>query len=272
MSYVRDVELDHFDTRNNPAGTHLHCCICHATLQYMNDDPNQHREYSGSHLILPCRAKYKERLFPKILKPQNHWELLMESAAKEPFPMELVGNFRSTDLIFKGCYSDLFLYTDGDLGQLRRRVIHLPPYWSEIPAPPASSYLQARQSKVMKWSPPRATTPNPAVESPKAKCSSGKGRHHCSSGCSSNTSTPKHPDSTSAKKPSSSKGPTSNDQEKSPRSHGSCKHSCSPSPSAESGANGKESAQKTPTHSTPPFLSAPVCLMASAVQWDPTVM
>ena len=53
MSYMRDVEPDHFDTHNNPAGTHLCCCICHATLQYMNDDPNQCRQYSGSHLILP---------------------------------------------------------------------------------------------------------------------------------------------------------------------------------------------------------------------------
>ena len=86
----------------------------------------------------------------------------------------------------------------------------------------------------MKWSPPRTTTLNPTVESPKAKCSGGKDRHHCSLGHSSNTSTLKCPDSTSAKKPSSSKEPTSNDQEKSPRSHGSHKCGHSPSPSAES--------------------------------------
>ena len=146
--------------------------------------------------------------------------------------MELVGDFRSMDPIFKGCYGDSFLYTIVDLGQLRQCGIHLPPYWSEIPAPLAPSYLQAKQPKAMKRSPPRATTPNPAVESPKAKCSSSKGGHHYSSGHSSNTSTPKHPDSTSAKKPSGSKEPTSNDQEKSPRSHGSHKHGCSPSPSA----------------------------------------
>ena len=86
----------------------------------------------------------------------------------------------------------------------------------------------------MKWSPSRAATPNPAVESPKAKCSGGKGRHHHTSGHSFNTSTPKHPDSTSAKKPSSSKEPTSNNQEKSPRSHGSCKRGHSPSLSTKS--------------------------------------
>ena len=31
-SYVKDVELDHFDTHNNLAGMHLHCCVCCTTL------------------------------------------------------------------------------------------------------------------------------------------------------------------------------------------------------------------------------------------------
>ena len=60
MSYMKDVELDHFNTCNNPARTHLCGCICRTTLQYMNDDPHHHREYGGSHLILPHRAQYKE--------------------------------------------------------------------------------------------------------------------------------------------------------------------------------------------------------------------
>ena len=90
--------------------------------------------------------------------------------------MELVasGDFRSMDPIFKGCYGDLFLYTDMDLGQLRWCGIHLPPFRSEIPAPLTPFYLQAKQPKATKWSPPRATAPNPAVESPKAKCSGCK--------------------------------------------------------------------------------------------------
>ena len=224
MSYVRDMEPDHFDTCNSPARTCLCCCICCTTLQHMNDDPNQHREYARSHLILPCRAQYKERLFPEILELWNHRVPLTDSITKEPFPMELVGDFRSIDPIFKGCYGNSFLYSDEDLGQLRWWGIHLPPYQSEILAPLAPSYLQAKQPKAMKWSPPWAMTPNPAVESPKAKCFSGKGGHHCSSGCGSNTSTLKCPDSTSAKKPSSSKEPAPNEQDKSPRSHGSCKH------------------------------------------------
>ena len=115
-SYMRDVEPDHFDTCNSLAGTYLCCCICCTTLQYMNDDPNQHREYAGNHPILPCGAQYKEQLFLEILEPQNHREPLTNSATKESFPMELVGDFRSMDPIFKGCYSNSFLYTDMDLG------------------------------------------------------------------------------------------------------------------------------------------------------------
>ena len=72
------------------------------------------------------------------------------------------------------------------------------------------------------------------AESPKTKHSDGKGGHHRSSGCGSNTSTPKFPDSTSAKKPSGSKEQVSKEQDKSPRSHGSHKCDRSPSPPAES--------------------------------------
>ena len=109
-SYMRDVESDHFDTCKNLAGTHLCQCICHATLQFTNDDPNQCREYSRSRLILPHRAQYKERMFPKILKPWNHQGLLTDPTDEEPYPMELVGDFRVMDLIFKGCYGDSLLY------------------------------------------------------------------------------------------------------------------------------------------------------------------
>ena len=248
MCYVRDVELDHFNTHNNPSGTCLCCCICCTTLQYMNDNPNQCRGYSRSQLILPCGAQYKEQLFPEILKPWNHWGPLTNSTNKEPFPMELVGDFRSMDPIFKGCYGDSLLYTDMELGQLRQHGIHLPLYQSEIPALPAPSYPQARQPKATKWSPPRAVTPTRSVESPMAKCSGSKGRPHCSSGCSSNTSTPKCPNSTSAKKPSSSKELTSNEQEKSLRVCGSCKCGHSPSPSTQSVRHKWKEVHKEDTH------------------------
>ena len=93
-SYMKDVEPDHFDTCNNPARTCLHNCICRATLQYMNDDSRHCREYGGNHLILPSGAQYKEQLFPEILELQNHWALLTDPVIKEPFPMELVEDFR----------------------------------------------------------------------------------------------------------------------------------------------------------------------------------
>ena len=101
MNYVKDVEPGHFNT-HNPAGTRLcHCMYC-ATLQHMNDDPQHHREYGSSHLILPRGVQYKEQLFPKILEPWNHQALLTDPITKDPFPIELVGDFRSTDPIFKG--------------------------------------------------------------------------------------------------------------------------------------------------------------------------
>ena len=263
---MKDVDPDHFDTHNNPARTCLHRCICHATLQYMNDDPHYHRAYGRSRLILPHGAQYKEQLFPEILKPWNHWAPLTDPITKEPFPMELMGDFRSTDPIFKGCYGDSFLYSDVDLGTLRWQEIHLSPYWGEIPTPPAPSYLQAKQSKAMKQSPPWAVMPNVAVESPKTKCSIGKGGHYCSSSRGSNTSTPKHPDSTSAEKPSSSKEPVPKEQDKFPRGHSSCKHGCSP-PHLLSwmDVSGKRSTQKTAVNSTPPSPLVPVGLMAFAV-------
>ena len=148
--------------------------------------------------------------------------------------MKLVGDFRSMDPIFKGYYGNSFLYSDMDLDQLRQQEIHLPPYQGKIPIPLAPSYLHAKQSKATKWSPPWAAMPTTVAKSPKTKCSGGMGGHHRSLGHSSNTSTLKCPDSTSAKKPSSSKEPVLKEQDKSPRSHSSHKHGCSPSPSAES--------------------------------------
>ena len=120
-SYMRDVDADHFDTCNNLAGTRLCHCICHAKLQFANEKPNQCRKYSGSHLILPHGAQYNDRLFPAILEPQNHWELLMDSSTNELFPMELVGDFQVADPIFKGCYGDSLLYSDVYLHWLRWR-------------------------------------------------------------------------------------------------------------------------------------------------------
>ena len=229
MSYMRDIELDHFDIHNNPARTCLRHCICRTTQQFAEDDPNQCREYSGSQLILPHGAQYKERLFSKTLKPWNHWGLLTDPANEEPYPMELVGDFWVTDPVFKGCYGDSLLYTSRELNRIRWWWIHLSPYWGKIPASPAPFYLQDRQPKVMKRSPPRAATPSPPVESPKTKCSGGKGRPHHDLGCSSNMSILNHPDSTS-----SSKGLALSEQEKSPRARSSRKRGHSPSPSAES--------------------------------------
>ena len=119
-SYVKGTEPYHFDTYNSPMGTCLYHCVCHATLQLSNNDPKQCTKYVGSCLILPHWAQYNDWLYPTILEPLNHHGLLIYPATGEPCPMEVVGNFRATDPIFKGCYGDSFLYSNNDLARLRR--------------------------------------------------------------------------------------------------------------------------------------------------------
>ena len=232
-SYVNDVELDHFDTCNSPAVMCLHHCVCHTTLQFSNDDPKECTNYAGSCFILPCRVQYNDWLFPAILEPQNHHSPLIDPAMGEPYPMEMVGDFKAVDPIFKGCYRDSLLYSDTDLCQLRWQKIHLLAFQGEIPVPPAPSYWQVREPAVTTQSPQRVATSATPVESPKAKCSGSKSGTH-GSGCSSNTLTPKHLNSTSTKNPSGSKESTSNGQEKSPKVHSSCKYGRLPSPTARS--------------------------------------
>ena len=101
-SYIKGIEPDHFDTCNSPAGMCLHHCVCHTTLQFSNNDPKERTNYVGSHLILPHGAQYNDRLYPTILELQNHRVPLIDATMGEPYPMEVVSNFRATDLIFKG--------------------------------------------------------------------------------------------------------------------------------------------------------------------------
>ena len=174
-SYIKGIKPDHFDTHNSPVGTRLHCCVCHATLQFSNNDPKQHTKYVGSCLILPCRAQYNDQLYPSILELQNHCSLLIDPAMGEPCLLEVVGDFRAVDPIFKGCYRDSLLYSKADLAQLRWQKVYLPMFQGEISMPPAPSYWQVREPAATKQSPHRVAAPDMSVESPKAKHSSSQG-------------------------------------------------------------------------------------------------
>ena len=105
-------------------------------------------------------------------------------------------------------------------------------FQGEIPVPPAPSYWQVRELAVTKQSPHRVAALDTSAESPKAKCSSSKDGPSQGSRCSSNTSTPKCPNSTSTKKSSCPKDSTPDDQVKSPHACSSCKHGHSPSPTS----------------------------------------
>ena len=230
--YVKGVKPDHFDTHNSPTGKSLHRCVCHATLQFSNNDPKQHTKCIGSCLILPRGVQYNDWLYPTILELRNHRSPLIDPAMGEPCPMEVVGNFRAVDTIFKGCYGDSLLYSEDDLAQLRWQKIYLPTFQGEIPMTPAPSYQQVREPAVTKQSPHRAAAPATSVESPKAKHSSSKSGPPWGSRRSSNTSTPKCPDSTSTKKPSCPKESTLDNQAKSPQACSSRKCGCLPSPAS----------------------------------------
>ena len=139
-SYVKGIEPDHFDTCNSPAGMRLHHCVCRATLQFSNDDPKLRTQYVRSHLILPRRVQYNDQLYPSILEPQNHHGPLIDPAMGEPCPLEVVGDFKATYPIFKGCYGDSLLYSKANLTRLRWQKVYLPTFQGEIPMPPAPSY------------------------------------------------------------------------------------------------------------------------------------
>ena len=272
-SYVKGVKPDHFDTCNSPTGMCLHGCVCRATLQFSNDDPKLHTQYVERCLILPCGAQYNNRLYPSILELQNHHSPLIDPTMGEPCPLEVVGNFRATDPIFKGCYGDSLLYSEADLAQLRWQKVYLPAFQREIPVPPAPSYRQVREPVVTEQSPHRVAALDTSVESPKAKHSSSKRRPSRGSRCSSNTSTLKHPDSTSTKKPSCPKDSTLDDQAKSPQARSS--HKCGHSPSPASGSAGCKQRDLCKVDSSRPtslFPSTPTRWTTSAVQRVPSVM
>ena len=114
-SYVKGIEPDHFDTRNSPTGMRLHRCVCQATLQFSNDDAKQCTKYVESHLILPHGAQHNNHLYPSILELQNHCSPLIDPVMGEPCLLEVVGDLKAADPIFKGCYGDSLLYSEDDL-------------------------------------------------------------------------------------------------------------------------------------------------------------
>ena len=203
-------------------------------MQFSNTDPKQCTKYTGSHLILPHGVQYNDQLYPAILEPRNHHGPLIDLVTGEPCLMEVVGDFKAVDPIFKGSYGDSFLYLEDDLAQLRWQKVYLPTFQEEIPVFPALSYWQNSEPAAAKKSPHRVATPDTSVETPKTRYSSSKSGPLWGTGRGSNSSTSKHPDSTSAKKPSHPQESTPDCPAKSPQACSSQKCSHSPSPAAKS--------------------------------------
>ena len=74
------------------------------------------------------RAQYEDCLFPTILEPRNHRGPLIDPITGETCPMEVVGDCRATDPIFKGSYrckqvfSALFLSSSCQLCKVQSLV------------------------------------------------------------------------------------------------------------------------------------------------------
>ena len=213
------------------------CTIVCAEPPCSDTDPQQRTKYGGSHLIIPHEAQYDDHLFPTILEPRNHRGPLIDPVTGETCPMEVVGDFRATDPIFKGSYGDSFLYLDDDLVRLRWQKVYLPIFQEEIPVPAALSYRQSREPVSAKQSPCRVAAPNTAVESITTRRSSSKGGAPQSLGHNSKTSPPKCPDSTLAKTPPHPQKSTPDCPAKSLQARSSWKHGCSPSPAMELAKN-----------------------------------
>ena len=147
--------------------------------------------------------------------------------------MEVVGDFRATDPIFKGSYGDSYLYSEDDLVRLRQHKFYLPTFQEGILMPPTLSYQESREPVTAKQSPHRVAAPDMVVESPKTRCSSRKSGPPQGTGHGSKTSTPKHPYSTSAKTPPHPQESTLDCPAKSPQVCSSQKCSRSPSPTME---------------------------------------
>ena len=144
--------------------------------------------------------------------------------------MEVVGDFKAVDPIFKGSYRDSFLYLEDDLARLRWEKVYLPTFQEEILVPPTPFYWQSRELVAAKQSSHRAAALDTSMEYPKSRCSSSKSGPPPGTGYGSNTSTPKHPDSMSAKKPSHPQESTLDHMPKSLQACSSLKHGHSPSP------------------------------------------
>ena len=224
-------------------------------------DPNQHREYAGSHLILPHGAQYKERLFPEILKPWNHWEPLTNSVTKEPFPMELVGDFRSKGVM--ATHSCTLTWTWADSGSVGYTFLHtgvksqhhwLLPICKPSSPRPQSGPHHGPQLQTQLWNLPSPNTP--AARAGITIALDVAPTHQLQSAL-------------TLLQPRSLPIPKSQLQMNRTSLPGVAALTSMAIPPpylpSQSDANRKKSAQKTPTHSTPHFSSAPVGLTASAV-------
>ena len=130
FGHIPTNQQNHFNVQGGPPGPQIHECMCCTLLQHVNPAiENQQRHCDGC-LVIPQGAQY-DRLLPEVVRPHNHWALLMDLKAGEVFPMVLAGDFALEDNIFPGTPGDSLLYTSKELDKLQRKgyqvAKHRPP-------------------------------------------------------------------------------------------------------------------------------------------------
>ena len=140
-------------------------CVSRALLQHMDMDPFHQRTFEGSCLIIPCSVQYRT-LFPEIIAPCNHQELLIDPDTGKPFPMCTVGDFCLKDKIFLGTYEDSLLFKESNLAKLKKKDIYIPPYTVEKTEPTTSKGSRHESDSAKEG---KSTSSHRAEESHKAK-------------------------------------------------------------------------------------------------------
>ena len=108
-TYVKGAEPDHFTLRTVPWGCAYTVVCAEPPCSSVALIPSSALNTEG------VTSSYHDRLFLTIVELWNHRSPLIDPVTGETCLMEVVGDFRATDPIFKGSYRDSFLYSDDDL-------------------------------------------------------------------------------------------------------------------------------------------------------------
>ena len=118
--HIPENERKHFNVQGSPPRPWIHECMCHTLLQCIDPALKKWKRHCNGHLVIPQGVQY-DCLLPEVVRPHNHWALLMDPKVGKVFPMVSVGDFTLEDNIFPRTPGDSLLYTSKELDKLQRK-------------------------------------------------------------------------------------------------------------------------------------------------------